>query len=302
MIKFRTVDRTWRASITGGLLGLLLAAGAQAASLTWGLLPVPGGVELKDGKPHAGILLESLFLLEPDLPGLDIQYELFNVPRMQQAMASGREFCTNGSLPLAERDRQGYFVPYLVTPPMQLVVRADSLARLPWRGKQLYLSDLLASHDLRGGLASLRNYPEAIRGALAAAQERGRLERFSGGIAGGGENLLFMVSHGRIDFTFEYPPVLMAMSQDELLLEPLRSINLADNTELQLSGIYCTRNAWGLAMARQLDKAVRRLMGEPQALLALYQRSLPADTFMAYRQPLLGYFRQRAGQVFEAVP
>ncbi|MEX6502590.1 hypothetical protein [Pseudomonas zhanjiangensis] len=295
-------DHSRRTCRVSGLLAMLLVTGVQAESLTWGLLPIPGGVLLKEGEPHSGILLESLQLLEPDLPGLDIHYELFNVPRLQQALAAGRELCSNGSLPLAERDRLGYFVPYLMSPPMELVVRADTVARLPWRGERLYLSDLLASEQLRGGLARRRTYPEAVRAALAKAQDAGNLERFGGGIAGGGENLLFMVSHGRIDFTLEYPPVVMAINRDELILEPLRSIGLADNTELQLSGIYCTRSAWGLAMARRLDRAVRRQMAEPRALLALYQRYLPAETFATYRTPLLDYFRRRHEETHAPVP
>ena len=73
-----------------------LACGARAAeSLTWLLLPIPGAINLKQGVPDDGMALELLRALEPGLysRGVQVRYELGNVPRMQQNLEQGRPLC-----------------------------------------------------------------------------------------------------------------------------------------------------------------------------------------------------------------
>ena len=106
-----------------------------------------------------------------------------------------------------------------------------------------------------------------------------------------------MVGSGRLDYSFEFSTIVDSMAADPRLRAPLQSVPLQERLALVESGIYCTRSAWGLRMARRLDTAVREVAREPQALLQLYRRNLPPQIYAVYRDKLRAYYRERADQV-----
>ena len=107
-------------------------------------------------------------------------------------------------------------------------------------------------------------------------------------------NLPLMVSVGRLDYSFEFSSIIRSMAGDARMQRPLRSVPLQESLALVESGIYCTRSAWGLRIAGRLDQAIRELAREPEPLLDLYRRYMPAATHDLYADKLADYYRQRA--------
>lgn len=276
------------------LLGICLGAlpPASAEPLPWALLPLPGVVELKDGVPATGLQLDALRLLEGRLPDMQPSYRAANYRRLQQDMAQGMDFCAAPFFRRADTDRIGYFVPYTVGTPIQLVIRRAELQRFPLRNGRVALGELLRDESLRGGLATARTYPEEIRGLLHSGLEQRSLEWVGGAV--GGENLPLMVSVGRLDYSFEFGTIISSLEGDPRLQKPLLSVPLAESMALAESGIYCTRSPWGLRVAGRLDQAIRDLARQPEALLELYRRTLPPQTYQAYGQKIADYYHLRA--------
>ena len=107
---------------------------------------------------------------------------------------------------------------------------------------------------------------------------------------------LRMLSHQRFDYTFEYPSTVVNYARSNPESVPLRSVTLADAADLQVVGSYCTRNAWGRAMALRIDAAVRARLSQPEPVLALYRHWLPVESYQAYGAGIEAYLRQRAEQ------
>lgn len=277
------------------LLGML-SLGQQSAlaePLTLGVYAMPGAVNLRDDKPYDGMLYQYLRLLEPHLQGVQVSYKLGSFQRLQKDMAEGLNLCSSPHLRSPERDRIGYFIPYLASPPMQVVVRAETFARLPLREGRLWIADLLAS-DLHGGYFLQRNHPPAFQAYLATPSAESNLIAVS--VAVNTDRLLRMLSHQRFDYTLEYPSTLTDYLRNNPDNVPLRSISLADAAELQIAGSYCTHNAWGRAMALRIDAAVRARLSQPEPVLALYRYWLPVDSYQVYGAGIEAYLRQRATQ------
>lgn len=272
-----------------------LACGARAAeSLTWLLLPIPGAINLKQGVPDDGMALELLRALEPGLKarGVEVRYEIGNVPRMQQYLELGRQLCSAVNLRSAERDRLALFVPLLVVPPMQLVVRAEDRARLPLENGQVAWQALLDS-GLHGAVHSQRVYPEIVRTSMQQALSDGRLQAVT--LSGNIDKHLLMLSHGRFDFTLEFPLVVSQVMRTGQLKAPLAVFPLRQMEQLEVAGTYCTRGPWGEEMARQIDASLRELL-QRQSLEPLYLHWLPAESYQAYQDPIQRFLRARAQQ------
>lgn len=277
------------ASVLYCLSGALLA---QADELIWGVVPIPGAFNVRDGEVVDGMLFEAMQLLATQLPELQMRYEVLPMARIEQRMSEQSEICSSGQLQSAERDQSGYFVPYVVTTPIHVLVRPQTLDQLLIEDGQVSLDWLFANPYLRGALAASRVYPEPIRERLLKSHTEGRLPRLGGSLAG--ENLLLMVSHHRLDYVFDYPVIYTEVMRHFSLSDALVSVPLRENAELVTVGIYCSRTPWGARMAGRLDQAIREVAAAPTSAMDIYQRWLPPEVYSHYHEQLLAFFTQRA--------
>ncbi|TVP92029.1 MAG: hypothetical protein EA348_02835 [Pseudomonadaceae bacterium] len=285
-------------SLALALAGLLFSPLSLAEPLNWTVWPIPGIVNVVDGEPTDGISMLALRQLMQRLPDLEPDYRLANRLRQQRDMERGVQFCSTPLFKRPDTDRYAYFVPFLVSTPIQAVVRQDQVAYFPLRDNRLVLSDVLEATEFQAAVSAFRTYPPLIQAWLAAAEPLGRAERISGSLSG--ENLLLMVSHGRIDLTFEFATITQAVSSQLQPTEPLLSLPLAEEMALVVSGIYCSGSDWGRSMAERLDQAIRELLHEPEALeqlLELYAVYLPPETWAAFEQQIVAYYHARRDRV-----
>ena len=273
------------------VLAFILALPALATEqLNWALMPYPGVVNLRAGQPYDGLMVEYLRLLDAQLSDVQVHYPASNQQRAFNDIAHGRNLCTAPLMRSAERDQVGYFVPLLTSPPMQVIVRADDVQRLPLINSRLWLDQLLSS-ELLGGFAIQRIYPAKLQVRLA--QE---VQLVGVNLTANGDRLLLMLSHKRFDYTFEYPTTLAGFTRLYPQESALLSVPVADFAELPVFGSYCTRSDWGRTMSARIDTAARALSAEPQLIEALYQRWLPAESWQQYGAPIGQFLRERAQQ------
>lgn len=140
-----------------------------------------------------------------------------------------------------------------------------------------------------------RAYPPELQALIRAGVAKGRIEILSSPSLD--VNLVAMISHRRLDYTFEFPVVTEHFSRIVPLPEPLVSLPIVESQLLITTGLYCPRTAWGRAMAAHIDAAVRRLARAPEALLALYS----AGERAAYEDQLRDYFRARVAAQFPGI-
>jgi uncharacterized protein (TIGR02285 family) len=287
------VRRPFYSMLLATLLGALPCAGVlQAEELVWGVVPIPGAFNVRDGQVVDGVLFEAMQLLAARLPELQMRYEVLPMARVEQRMGEQGEMCSSGQLQSPERDQLGYFVPYVATTPIHVLVRRQTLDQLLIEDGQVSLDWLFGNPYLRGALAKSRVYPAPIRERLLQAHAEGRLLELGGSLAG--ENLLLMVSHHRLDYVFDYPVIYTEVMRHFSLSDALVSVPLRENAELVTVGIYCSRTPWGARMAGRLDQAIRELSAAPASTLAIYQRWLPPEVYSHYHGQLLAFFAQRA--------
>ena len=284
------VSRSLYSTLLAALLGC--AGVLQADELVWGIVPIPGAFNVRDDKVVDGVLFEAMQLLAARLPELQMRYEVLPMARVEQRMGERGEMCSSGQLQSPERDQLGYFVPYVATTPIHVLVRRQTLGQLLIEDGQVSLDWLFGNPYLRGALAKSRVYPTSIRERLLQAHTAGQIPELGGSL--GGENLLLMVSHHRLDYVFDYPVIYTEVMRHFSLSDELVSVPLRENAELVTVGIYCSRTPWGARMAGRLDQAIREVSAEPASTLAIYRRWLPPEVFDHYHEQLLQFFAQRA--------
>ncbi|WP_157718182.1 hypothetical protein [Halopseudomonas xinjiangensis] len=267
---------------------------ASVETLEWTVWPLPGVINIGDGKPTDGAAMDLLRLIMSELPAFAPNYRLGNRFRQQQDMQQGQNFCSAPLFRRADSDEYGYFVPFMASTPIQLVIRRSAADEFPIENGTISLARLAERDDLRGGYSGFRTYPPAVSHWLEQAREDGRVEKATG--TPSGENILRMVSLERIDYAFEFSILINTVNKHFRSGEPLRGVPIKGHRALVEAGIYCSRTPWGKRVAGELDRVIRELASDPETLLALYRPWVPEETYGLYKADLQAYYRQRASR------
>lgn len=276
--------------VTSILMALQLSH-AAATELVWETMPLAGVAELKNGKPADGIIYAAQMLLEEQMPEFSHQYEVSAPKRLVLNMARGKRSCSTSTLRHPDRDAVGYFIPFLPTQPMQLVVRRELLEKLPLLDGQVVLTDLIKTEGLKGIIVGSRGYPSELTELLSKGTQNQSLDVISS--TSSGANVIGMIQRRRADYTLEFPIVfnsLLALNEAEgrLLGLPIR-----ENQALSESGVYCSRTVWGKSMAKRIDQAVRHAIVDTDKIMKLYGRFQQGSDF---EDQIKAYLTKRAQQ------
>ncbi|UAW98216.1 hypothetical protein KEM63_15825 [Halopseudomonas nanhaiensis] len=293
--------RRWCLGILCGLIPVVPSVAETASPeatarepLNWTVWPLPGVVNVRDGQPTDGATMDMLRLVMSKLPAFEAQYRLGNRFRQQQEMQQGQDFCSTPLFRRADTDEYAYFIPFMASTPIQMVIRRSAAADFPIEDGAISLAALAERDDLRGGYSGFRTYPPVISSWLEQARRDDRIERATG--TPSGENLLRMVSLERIDYAFEFSILINTVNKRLRNGEALRGVPIKGHGALIDAGIYCSRTPWGKRVAGELDRVIRELASDPETFLALYRPWVPEDTYALYQHDLRAYYRQRASR------
>lgn len=286
-----------RRLVAAGLL-LLACAGTAAAqearTITWNLVDWPPFYVLKNGQAPAsaeelgeGAIDEFLRLLLPHLPQYRHRFVTLNGPRAEVERRAGRGLCSPSSMRTPARLRERYFTPALPTVQLQLVLRRERLALLAQGRGTVSLRQLTQRTELSGLVMRARHYGADLAPWLAEAPDR----NIKAMVAPRAGNLLTMLAAGRMDYTLEYPMVVAYHQQGRAA--ELVSLPIEEAGEPPLGYISCNRNPWGLAVLRDIDRALRELARQPEAA-QVYRRWLGEEQQAREQARLERFFAQRA--------
>ena len=292
--------RWWYLAVCCLLLSAAGSAAAQSAdpeassaeALNWTVWPLPGVVNVRDGQPTDGATMDMLRLVMAKLPAFEAHYRLGNRFRQQQEMQQGQDFCSTPLFRRADTDEYAYFIPFMASTPIQMVIRRSAATEFPLEDGAISLMALAERDDLRGGYSGFRTYPPVLANWLEQARRDDRIERATG--TPSGENLLRMVSLERIDYAFEFSILINTVNKRLRSGEALRGVPIKGHRALVEAGIYCSKTPWGKRVAGELDRVIRELAGDPETFLSLYRPWVPAETYRLYEADLESYYLRRA--------
>jgi uncharacterized protein (TIGR02285 family) len=267
---------------------LLACCNCSVASdhqVVWVLPDWAGFSNFNNQQPVDGLVYETLRLITGRLPEYRHGFQLGNVPRAFKDIEDGKPVCFGAALATAERDRIGYFTEMMVLPPVHLIVRTD-LAETLRPQAPLSLRHTIDDPALHGVVTKGRLYGPALQALLHDRPPSNLQLVHSPNL---GANLSAMVAHKRADYTLEYPlpSLLYATGTSRLSALPLKETGPS-----AITGIYCARTPWGRQLSERFRRQVQHQARNPEALLAIYERWLPASQLPDF-QPHIAAFVQR---------
>ena len=274
--------------------GLLLLAGAAGAAdierITWLSADPPASVDSQAGTGLASKMVAFMKLQWPE-----VQHEIVqaNAKRSWQMLALGEPVCHASALRTPERETLAYFSNTQLSPPLQLIARRDKLALLPRNAAgEVDLARLLADLRLRGALVDGRSYGLFIDQVLAGKPARKTVDLYAA--ADYGSKILPMLSIGRGDYTIEQDMALSVVSErNPQVNKLLMSLPIQGASEPLQAGVACPRNAWGLAVIREIDKRLATAAGVAM-LRQSAERWLTPEMRKHYGPRIDAFYKERA--------
>lgn len=290
--------RLFRTLLVFSLLTLGAGLRAEPQEIIWGTSPWPGLVNLRDGQPHSGIIVDLLQQVTERLPQYRHRLQLVNLSRGLEQLKQPAITCLLPTIRTPERDQLGHYVGLFVAMPHQLLIRSRDQARLAAGQNEVSLRALLQDTRLRGGLIQDRSYGPSLDPLLNDPAVQTRLLRIQTSSAG--NNLFDMLEHGRIDYLLEYAEVTQFVQQQggasDLTLLPLQEASTP-----VVSGIYCSRTPAGAKVIREIDDIAR----QPDVIAHFKQAQkayVPTTTLRHYQAWLDNFFQQRGQLDLTSLP
>jgi len=213
-----------------------------------------------------------------------------NAKRSWGMLRAGENACHLMALHTPEREAMAYFVDTHLVPPLQLIVRAATLPRLPRNAAgEVDIWRLLRRTELQGAVVEGRSYGPALDQLLA--QRAGSSQPKSYTPADFGHRLLEMMLLGRVDYIIDYDFALQQRKAMMPALQDLTPVPLMGHDEMLVSGIACPRTPWGARVVRRLAALLATPAGV-QSLKASFDLELSPQARTRYGARIAAYYEQ----------
>ncbi|MBC9249324.1 hypothetical protein A9179_03430 [Pseudomonas alcaligenes] len=275
------------------------AGQAPSNEITWHMSPWPGLINIRNGQPDNGIIVDLLQQITQRLPDYQHRYSMANLTRGLEQLKRESLSCFLPAFPTPERAEHGYYVGLFATMPHQLVVRTTDVERIRAGQAEISLQQLLHERNLRGGLVLDRSYGPVLDPLLQAADVQAQLLRIQTSSAG--SNLYGMLEHGRIDYLLDYAEVVQYVQRQQDFARDLSLLPLQETSTPYVSGIYCSKTAEGAELIRRIDTIAR----QPEVIshfIAAQKAYVPPATLHHYQAWIDRFFAQRAQQDLTTLP
>ncbi len=262
-----------------------LAAEPEVDRITWLSSDNTGMQGVSD---PTGVTGNMIKLVGRHWPQLKQDILIANTKRSWQMIEDGQQVCRANVVRTPEREKAAYFLNTQLTPPPQLIVRRDLLARVPRVASgEVQLPALLADDQLRGALIDGRSYGPALDELLAKRPPNAAVSFYAPRDFGG--RVLQMLSLGRADYAIDLDMALIMTGHPKDLV----SVPIQGASDLVMAGIACPRTPWGL----QAIRGINRALGRPEAAASLRRglmRWLTPETQAHYAAQFDAFYRERS--------
>ena len=269
-----------------------LNAQTLPTTVQWVLQDFPPAQILVNGQPGAGFRDEALRLIVANWPEAEHQFVVANAARTWLMLAAKEPVCYVGALQTPEREKQAYFTPFAMLPPLQLVVRKDSLDKFPLNADgEVKLPELLASPGLTGLLIDTRSYGKSLDDEIARRARRDAVNYVQAGDLG--KTVPLMLGARRGDYLIEYDFVInYHRQQNAAALSGLVMLPIAGFSKPVVSNIVCARSPWGQQAIRRIDAILTKTV-DAQAIRASAEKWLSPETLKRYRTDMNAFAQRR---------
>ncbi|MBV8500110.1 MAG: TIGR02285 family protein [Paucibacter sp.] len=240
-------------------------AAAEPKVAHWLMLDLPPGSIPINGHPTDGISDVALELIMGEMPEYTHKITVVNAARAMVFLAEGEPACFATAAYTPERSQIAYFSLTNVLPPLQIVIRADGVKKLPLNERgEVIAKALFERSDLHGVVIAQRSYSPTLDELLRhRGQHSGVVNVLA---ADSGANVLRMVMHGRADYTLEYEFIINYQARRYKELgggKNLVTLPIA-GAEPVLIGVACPHTAWGRDMIRRVDGILAKVSVSPR--------------------------------------
>lgn len=281
--------------VQGGQAPAAVSAAAPERQITWAVKDWPPVMILNNGLTPTtsaqlgrGWVDRMLAEIIARMPQYRHSFQLMNRQRILGAMQGGQPVCDPSTLKTAEREQWAVFTPAMPIPPVSLVLRAQSKAAITRGAPMVSLDELALRKEVSGRFEAKRSYGTALDQILLREGDN-----LSAEVVSRPGQLTSLVAKGRYDYTLEYPMVVEYLQQQEPSSTPLDTVPLKEAQQWTVNFVGCTRGAWGDAVIRDVDAAIRAAASAREYREALHPW-LPAAYLQKNRARMTEFFDERA--------
>ncbi len=283
----------WVAVLACGL-GTSLTWAEGKPVIPWMVINLPPTSVPVNGQLTDGYLDTMIKMVFAEMPEAEHRIVETSFARAWVSLTEGEPQCVTSALMTPDREPLAYITPMRITPPLQVVARADVVSRIPVNGKGEVLPGVLFDRpDLHGLITPKRSYSAAIDALLAARSPQSGIREAVA--AGAGSNQLEMLSLARADYTLDYDYVLAYQFRrhpETLNGIKLKALPIA-GMQPMFAGIACPHTEWGRQMILRLDAIVAKISQTPQYQAAL-DRWFTPDSEKRYHKAKQDFLRRRS--------
>ena len=274
------------------LSALLAVSQSHAQSVKWVLQDFPPAQMPTDGKPGQGFRDEALRLIMSQWTDVEHRFVVANSARTWLMLGDKEEVCHIGAQLTPDREKLAYFVPFAVLPPLQLVVRKETVARLPLNADgEVLLPELLANPAFKGLLIDMRSYGKGLDEVLARRARKDAVAMVQPGDLG--KMVPQMLAAKRGDYILEYEFVVnYQKQQNQPLLDDLTSLPIAGFSKILTSNVVCPRSPWGRNAIRRID-AILAKTADTNGIRASVESWLSPETIKRYKADMNAFAQRR---------
>ncbi|WP_397534201.1 TIGR02285 family protein [Roseateles sp.] len=270
---------------------LALVAQVRADTMTWLLRDFPPSSMPVGGRPTQGMADEFVKAMVLRWPEAQHRYLVANNNRILSLLEAGEPACFTTALRVPARERQAYIADMLIVPPQMLIVRAETLPRLPLNAiGEVRLDAVLADASLRGLLLQSRSYGSQLDGQILARAGNSGLH-----LSAATAHPLRLVARSRADYTIDYDYTLAYEQHfDESVRHAgLLSLPIEGNSKMLVAGIACPRTEWGRQAILRIDQLIASLAQNPEARSGL-ERWMTPQSRQRYGRQIEKFYQHRS--------
>ncbi|MBO9667350.1 MAG: transporter substrate-binding domain-containing protein [Bdellovibrio sp.] len=260
--------------------------------ITWGIPDWPPYSVFPSSKEPPGIMNKLLNILNTNIP--DYQFELIDasVPKSMELWSTGIDVCSPITLYTKERAALAYMTPWVLSPPLQIVVRADKfdLFLAQAKNRELDLNGLITSGRWKGLFVKNRSYGPPVDDVLHLHKGSVSIEP----PVGSWWSVLNMVAVGRADFTVEYPLVVDEFNQSNAQSGALLSIPIVGYTKPFTFMVACTKSPKGKEWMEKIEKGIHSAAKKPE-FKKMMERLFTPEGVKKYRSEIDEFVEKRKG-------
>ena len=279
-------------SLVSLLFASVLGMPVRAQPVKWILQDFPPAQMPANGKLGQGFRDEVVRVVMASWPEADHQFIVANAARTWLMLSEKEEACHVGAQQTPEREKLAYFTPFAVLPPLQLVVRKDTVAKLPLTTDgEVVLADLLASPTLKGMLIDTRSYGKGLDDVIAQRARKDTVMTVQAGDLG--KTVPLMLAARRGDYILEYEFVLnYHKQQNKPQLDDVTSLPIAGFSKALLTNVVCPRSPWGQKTIRRIDSILSKTV-DSNGIRASVEAWLSPETNKRYKAEMNAFAKGR---------